>query len=85
VSCGLISAVQAWPAFFGFDPDDPSLFPRAGSDMSGFTLEHATPQSFADDMAALVSSSSRVVLREPPPGAPVTPAGHQYVQDAEWT
>lgn len=76
--------MQAWPAFFGFDPDDPSLFPSTGSDTSGFTLEHATPQSFADDMNALVRSSSRVVIREPE-AAPVPAGGHQYVPDTEWT
>lgn len=84
MSSGLITAVQAWPAFFGFDPNDPSLFPSTGSDMSGFTLEQATPQSFAEDMAALVRSSSRVVIREPGT-APVPPDAHQYVPDAEWT
>lgn len=84
MSSGLITAVQAWPAFFGFDPDDPSLFPSTRSDMSGFTLEQATPQSFADDMAALVRNNRRVVIREPG-AAPVTPDGHQYVPDAEWT
>lgn len=84
MSSGLITAVQAWPAFFGFDPDDPSLFPSTSSDTSGFTLEQATPQSFAEDMAALVRSSSRVVIREPGSGASA-PAEHQYVPDAEWT
>jgi hypothetical protein len=80
VSARVITAVQAWPEFFGSGPGDPPGEPGAG----GFTLEKATPQSFAADMAALVQSSSRVTLREPAPGAEQDP-GHAYVPDTEWT
>lgn len=80
VSSGIVTAMQAWPEFFDAQPDS-GAFPSAGSDMSGFTLEKASPESFAADMAALVRSSSQVTLREPGPDAP----GHQYVPDAEWT
>lgn len=88
VASGVVSAVQAWPDFFGVDPSDPGLFPSKDADTSGFTLERATPESFASDMAALVASSSKVTLREPaPPPVPVfaPQSGHSYVPDAEWT
>lgn len=83
VSAGAVTVVQAWPEFFGEDPGGPAEDPGAG----GFTLEQATPESFAADMAALVASSKRVVLREgqqaPVPAPQEQP--HQYVPDAEWT
>jgi hypothetical protein len=88
VSSGIITAVQAWPDFFGADPGDPDIFPGQGTDTSGFTLERATPESFAADMAALVQSSSTVTLREPSPqqASPVPPDPvHAYVPDPEWT
>lgn len=90
VSCGTLSAVQAWPEFFDLDEGDEGTFPGSGTDSAGFTLERATPESFAADMAALVESSRRVVLREdqaPPPGVPPAPGDlrHEYVPDAEWT
>lgn len=49
--------------------------------MSAFTLEKATPESFAADMAALVEASRQVVIREPP-----EPSG-SYAQapSTEWT
>lgn len=74
----MITAVQAWPSFFG-EPQDDGRQP-------GFALERATPESFAADMAALVQSSSRVTLREPQ-GTAVAQAApeHAYVPDAEWT
>jgi hypothetical protein len=81
VSSGVITAVQAWPDFFGVDPGDPDVFPGAGTDASGFTLERATPESFASDMAALVQSSRTVTVREPA-GEPQDPG---YVPDPEWT
>jgi len=88
VASGIITAVQAWPDFFGVNPGDPGVFPGRGADTSGFTLERATPESFAADMAALVRSSSTVTLREPPPQQPVPlpqDPGHSYVPDTEWT
>jgi hypothetical protein len=84
VSAGVITAVRAWPEFFA-DDGDPGSFPASGSDMSGFTLERATPESFAADMAALVQSSSRVTLREPAVAPPAPEEAHSYVPDPEWT
>jgi hypothetical protein len=84
VASGVITALQAWPDFFGKDPGDPG----AGTDTPGFELERATPESFAADMAAMVRASSRVTLREPPEARPaVPPPGpqHAYVPDLEWT
>lgn len=79
MSHGVITAVQAWPSFFG-EPEDGD-----GRD-DGFTLERATPESFAADMAALVQGSSRVTLREPPERAMAQAAPeHSYVPDPEWT
>lgn len=82
VASGIVTAVQAWPDFFGEEP----AAAGAGTDTAGFTLERATPASFAADMEAMVRASSQVVLREPPEPQPV-PAGpqHSYVPDAEWT
>jgi hypothetical protein len=84
VSSGIITAVQAWPDFFGVDPAE---FSSASSDNSGLELERATPESFAADMAALVRSSARVTLREPPEQHSPVPPGpqHSYVPDTEWT
>lgn len=65
VFSGMATPMQAWPDFFPEDEGDSTAFPSTGSDMSAFTLENATPQSFADDMAALVEASRQVVLREP--------------------
>lgn len=49
--------------------------------MSAFTLEKATPESFAADMAALVAASSQVVIREPSP-----PNDERaYAPSTEWT
>lgn len=74
----MITAVRAWPSFF--EPQD-----EDGRE-AGFTLEKATPESFAADMAALVRNSSQVTLREPPgPAVAQAPPGHSYVPDPEWT
>jgi len=78
VSHGVITAVQAWPSFFG-GPDG------AGDLETGLELEKATPESFAADMAALVASSSQVTLREPQQGTPAPVPEHAYVPDPEWT
>jgi len=82
VARGMITPAQAWPEFFAAEEGDGDAFPSAGSDMSGFVLEEATPESFAADMAALVEASKQVVIREPspPPGEE-----HAYVPDMEWT
>jgi hypothetical protein len=78
VSCGAVTAVQAWPSFFGV--------PGEEAPPAGLTLEKATPESFAADMAALVRNSSQVTLREPPaPAVAQAPPGHSYVPDPEWT
>lgn len=79
VQSWLITPMQAWPEFFGAGDSPP-----AEASPGGLTLEQATPESFAADMAALVQSSSRVTMREPAAPAPQDP-GHQYVPDAEWT
>jgi hypothetical protein len=90
VSSGAASPVQAWPEFFsGPDQGDETAFPSTGSDMTGFRLEEATPESYAADMAALVEASKTVVIREEAP--PIMPrvtapeSGHQYVPHPEWT
>lgn len=83
MSSGVVTAMQAWPEFFS--KAEEGAFPSAGADTSGFTLEKATPESFAADMAALVQSSSRVTLREPAPDPSWGIQPHQYVPDAEWT
>lgn len=70
VASGIITAVQAWPDFFGSPGEgDQGAFPSTDADMSGFELERATPESFAADMDALVRASQQVTLREddPPP------------------
>lgn len=86
VSSGVVTAVQAWPGFFGVDPGDPDAFPATGSGTAGLSLERATPESFAADMAALVRSSERVVLREEAPRpVPDREPQHSYFPDTEWT
>jgi len=67
VSSGVISAVQAWPEFFGPGEEDDGAFPATGADMSGFELEEATPESYAADMSALIAASSKITVREEEP------------------
>jgi hypothetical protein len=78
---GLITPQRAWPEFFLPDEGDDAVFPSTESDMSAFTLEKATPESFAADMAALVAASSQVVIREPS----LQPGDRDHVPDTEWT
>jgi hypothetical protein len=88
VSSGNATPMDAWPEFFPGDEGDGSAFPGRDTDMAAFKMEHATPASFAADMAALVNSSKRVVLREqePPPAPRTGPEPeHVYVPDPEWT
>lgn len=76
VSSGVISAIQAWPEYFDGPPDDGGAFPSKDADMAGFTLERATPESFAADMAALVRASEQITIREEePPPFPQFPPG----------
>lgn len=84
VASGVISAVQAWPEFFDVpDEGDPGAFPSTRADMSGFVLEQATPESFADDIERLVRASQQVTLREDsPPSLPQLPGVYP---DTEWT
>lgn len=78
---GMLTPQQAWPEFFAPAEGDAAVFPSTDSDMSAFTLERATPESFAADMAALVAASSQVVIREPAP-----PSGnHDHAPGTEWT
>ena len=86
VSSGVVTAMDAWPEFFT-GPEDDGGFPSSAD--SGFELEHATPESFAADMAALVAASQKVVIREgaeePPfPRLDADPE-HQYFPGTEWT
>jgi hypothetical protein len=82
VAAGTITAIQAWPEYFGEDQGDPGAFPSTGADMSGFQLEEATPASFEDDMEALVAASERVTIRDQP--APEPPDFARPLPDAEW-
>ena len=76
------TAKEAWPEFFG----DPSSFvPKTDSDLSDFQWEPPTPESYAQDLQAIMAGSERISLREEPvpdlavPQAPVT------ASEFEWT
>jgi hypothetical protein len=82
VASGVITAVQAWPEYFGEDQGDESAFPSTDADMSGFRIEEATPASFAADIEAMVRASQQVSLpEEEPPPRPRLPD----LPDTEWT
>jgi hypothetical protein len=82
VSSGVITAMQAWPEYFG-DGEGDQEFPSTGSDTSAFQLEEATPESFAADIEAMVAASQQVTIREEdPPPFPLLPPG---LPDTEWT
>jgi hypothetical protein len=84
VSSGVITAVQAWPEYFeGLEDEGDPVFPSTGADMEGFELEEASPESFAQDIEAMVRAQSQVTVREEPePEFPGLPYG---LPDAEWT
>lgn len=84
VSSGVITAVQAWPEYFeGMTDDGDPVFPSTDADMAGFELEDASPESFAEDIKAMVAAKSEVTVREEAePGFPGLPYG---LPDTEWT
>lgn len=82
VAAGTITAIQAWPEYFGDDQGDPGAFPSTDADMSGFQLEETTPQSFEEDMDALLAASERITIRDQP--APEPPQLPGAAPDPEW-
>ena len=85
VSSGVVTAVQAWPEFFDVpgDQGDSGAFPSTDADLSDFEVEHATPESFAADMEALVRASQHITIREE--AAPEPPSLPGGLPDTEWT
>lgn len=82
--------MAAWPEFYGTAEGEETAFPGTGTDMSGFVLEEATPQSFLADLDAIVAANQRVTLREeavplpefaPRPDRPAVPV----LPHPEWT
>jgi hypothetical protein len=77
VAAGRVDLRAAWPEFFGKDaqavPDVSEVapevaetaFPATDADMSDFTWERPTPDSFRSDMDALLAANEQVSVAEP--------------------
>jgi hypothetical protein len=83
VAIGRLDPAAAWPEFFA-SPDD-SAVPAADADMTGFEWEHPTPESFENDLAAVMAASEHVSMRESPDPPQPSERPPLTSADLEWT
>ena len=71
MAAGAVRPEAAWPQWFT-SPDD-MAFPQKGADMSEFSWEHPTPESYQADLDAMLAGGQSVSVREPPAPDPAPP------------
>lgn len=81
MAAGKLDPVKVWPEYFA-NPN--SFTPSTDSDLSEFTWEPPTPESYEQDLQAVMAASGQVTLKESPDEPMRPPRGPMTSSEFDW-